>query len=143
MDRVNGRLWNIRCACGNVIVAQPSHTSGRCKKCGYEFNAELRRVHGESPSSEKNSSRLYEIWVGARNRCNNPNNHDYKYYGEKGVTFCKEWDSYLAFKEWANNNGYSEELTLDRINPFGNYEPDNCRWATRLEQSRNKRNQNG
>lgn len=84
-------------------------------------------------------TRLFHIWSNMRQRCTNKNKPDYKYYGGKGVKVCKEWDeSFLVFKEWADNSGYNDSLTIDRINVDGNYEPDNCRWATRKEQTRNR-----
>ena len=60
-------------------------------------------------------------------------------YGGRGISVCDEWNEFKAFKEWAMNNGYSDQLTIDRINVNGNYEPDNCGWATQKEQCRNKR----
>jgi len=74
-----------------------------------------------------------------KSRCNNKNNPVYMLYGGRGISVCDEWNEFKAFKEWAMNNGYSDQLTIDRINVNGNYEPDNCRWATQKEQCRNKR----
>ena len=75
-----------------------------------------------------------------KNRCNNPKNKAYFYYGGKGVSVCEEWEhSFESFRDWAKGNGYKSDLTLDRINPDGNYEPSNCRWATWHEQRMNQR----
>lgn len=88
--------------------------------------------------------RLYVLWIGIKQRCNNRNNISYKYYGGKGIKVCKEWEKdYLTFKEWALKNGYDENLprgeqTIDRVNPLGDYEPNNCRFITIQKQQRNK-----
>ena len=87
-------------------------------------------VHGES---HNNRQRLYTIWCGMRQRCSNPNREAYKLYGGKGVKLCDEWNDYAAFKTWALENGYKDDLSIDRIDPRKDYCPENCRWLTRSE----------
>ena len=89
----------------------------------------------------KTNTRLFCIWRSMLTRCTNSNNKSYKYYGGKGVKICEEWlNNFENFYNWAVNNGYAENLTIDRINVNGNYEPSNCRWATMKEQGSNKSN---
>lgn len=83
--------------------------------------------------------RLRSIWENMRNRCN-PGTSGSKDYGDRGITVCNEWNTLLSFTNWAFANGYSPELTLDRINVDGGYSPDNCRFATATQQARNRRN---
>ena len=84
------------------------------------------------------SSRLYGIWDNMKQRCGNKNAANYKRYGGKGISVCSAWERYSLFHDWAMANGYAEHLTLDRIDNNGNYEPDNCRWATYTTQNRNQ-----
>ena len=85
-------------------------------------------------------SRLHSIWSSMKTRCYNKKSRGYKYYGERGVTICEEWmDNFQAFYDWAVANGYREDLTIDRIDVYGNYEPSNCRWISIAEQQTNKR----
>src|SRR3990167_5305306 len=86
-------------------------------------------------------TKLYRVWHNMKQRCSNPNFKQYKNYGGKGITVCDEWlDNYGDFKKWALNNGYQEDLFIDRENPDGNYEPTNCRFLTIEESNRNKTN---
>lgn len=86
-------------------------------------------------------SKLYSIWVMMKQRCYNMNNKDYINYGARYIRVYDEWvHDYLKFHNWAYINGYREGLSLDRIDVNGNYEPNNCKWSTLIEQANNKRN---
>ncbi len=85
------------------------------------------------------NTRLYQIWENARQRCRNPKAFSYKYYGGSGISFCKEWDSFLAFKKWAEENGYNDTLTLERIDIKKSYTPNNCKWIPHFQQQANTR----
>ena len=135
-------LCRCRCKCGNIAnVSSRDLVTGHTKSCGClqkDILRDIRYKHGDR------DGRLYSIWKSMKKRCENPNCKSYKWYGAKGVSVCDDWHDYRVFKEWAINNGYDEnaeygQCTIDRINPFGNYEPTNCRWATLAEQARNKR----
>lgn len=97
-----------------------------CHKCAVSTHSESR-------------TRLYYCWTDMVKRCTNPSNEHFKNYGGKGITICSDWQEFLTFKAWATANGYSDELTLDRVNIDLGYSPENCRWVTRDIQAQNKR----
>ena len=121
------------CSYGTMSSYIHRHKINHCEGRPKGVNNPLYK-HGHS------NTRLHKIWQNMRNRCHNSNTPDYKYYGGRGIKICDDWNDFTVFELWAINNGYSEVLTLDRIDVNGNYCLDNCRWITRKEQSNNKRN---
>jgi hypothetical protein len=85
---------------------------------------------------------LYKRWDGMKDRCRRSSHVAYKDYGGRGIKICDEWKTFENFYPWAIKSGFQPELSLDRINTNGNYEPTNCRWATAEEQQRNRRDNN-
>lgn len=133
-------FWVCKCDCGNIKeVCIRELKNGNTKSCGC-----LRK---ESPSRIKtnnmSNTRIHQIYHNMKSRCLNPKNTRYRDYGERGIKICDEWlGKYIGFNnfcKWAFDNGYSENLTLDRIDNNGNYCPDNCRWADTKTQRRNSR----
>lgn len=132
-DAKGKAYWECLCDCGNTTVVSGSNLrNGAVKSCGC-----LR--HKEKNTHHLSNTRLYRIWNAMIQRCNNQEHWAYKYYGKKGIKVCKEWENdFLAFYKWAIKNGYSETLTIDRIDNAKDYFPQNCRWVDRKTQSNNR-----
>lgn len=128
--------WECVCDCGNRLAVIGSNLRlGKSTNCGCIRKITLpasRRTHGES-----RGERLYRIYNNMKTRCQNPLSYGFEWYGGKGISVCKEWaESYEAFRAWALANGYQDNLTIDRIDNNGNYEPGNCQWITASENSK-------
>lgn len=138
LPRLYPRKWNCLCDCGTLKeVSGALMRNGSSKSCGCLLLTRPKEVHGTHGETK---SKLHRAWCNMLSRCNNPNSTGYENYGGRGVVVCDAWaDSFEAFRDWANQNGYSEELTLDRKENALVYAPMTCRWVSMTIQGRNKR----
>lgn len=135
------KYWEFRCDCGKMMTAfRGSVVNGKTKSCGC-LQAEKSCKQGKKNVKHgMQPLRLYHIWNNMKQRCKSPKHHAYKDYGMRGISVCEEWkNDFGAFREWALSNGYTESLTIDRIDVNGDYEPANCRWVDMNGQMQNQR----
>lgn len=138
-NKHNCVMWLCRCDCGkDVAVLGSSLRNGSTRSCGC-YSAELTRERGTTHGMCK--SRLYRIWDAMKQRCYATSHKAFENYGGRGITVCNAWrESFEAFRDWALSAGYNDDLTLDRMDTDGNYEPSNCQWVSLKDQQSNKRN---
>jgi hypothetical protein len=129
--------WLCRCDCGKVkIISARNIKSGHAKSCGCLQKSTVKKLATKHSYSR---TKLYNAWISMNQRCNNPRNPNYKNYGGRGIFICEEWLDFEIFKNWSLENGYSEILSIDRINNNSGYNPKNCRWTDRKTQNNNTR----
>lgn len=128
--------WLCQCKCGNTCAVEL-----RCLKSGHTTSCGCKKYESKNVKHGMKRTRLYSIWNNMKNRCHIENITCWDYYGGRGIKVCDEWSSdFMNFYNWAMTNGYTDELTIDRIDVNGNYCPENCRWITIGEQQQNKTN---
>ena len=128
-------LWECRCSCGALVLKH-----GADLRCGHAKSCGCARVTHGNARRTTGHTRLYRIWKAMRGRCFRKTNSEFKNYGARGISVCKEWvDSFEAFLSWARSRGYQNHLQIDRVNVDGNYCPENCRWVTQQENNQNQR----
>lgn len=134
------RKWVCQCTCGTIkTILGASIRNGLTQSCGC-LNKEILSKKGTSHGGSK--TRLYSTWHSMKQRCENPNNDAYSYYGALGISVCPEWNEFQQFQIWAIDSGYSEQLTIDRRDGSKGYSPDNCRWENKTIQARNQKKRN-
>lgn len=133
----NPRRFQCACDCGNLISASLNHLrDGHTKSCGCLRVDTTRKT---TYSHGARGTRLWRIWQAMKYRCKATSGRKNKYYASRGIKVCKPWCDFKEFQKWALTNGYQDDLTIERINFNGNYEPDNCTWIPQSEQTKNSR----
>jgi hypothetical protein len=141
-NRGERRCWLCRCDCGTEKSLTASDLrSGRVVSCGCHKRAQMAQRNRDGATHGMTHTGVYRSWFAMRDRCENPKSPSWQWYGGRGVRVCDRWQAFERFFEDIGHRPAGK--TLDRLNPFGDYEPTNCRWATPKEQAANKRGAGG
>ena len=134
--------WECKCDCGIIkLINHYSLLKGRSTSCGC---LKGQKISNKKSTHNKTNTKIYKLWIGIKNRCNNINSPKYKSYGGRGIKVCDEWQNdFMSFYNWTLANGYDEnakygECTIERLNVNGDYEPSNCTFKNLKEQANNK-----
>lgn len=143
-DKYGNSRWLCECDCGKITKVLGTHLrSNHTKSCGC-LQAQSCKNIKHKPKHGMIKTRIYRIWNGMKNRTNENSRFketQYKNYSGRNIKICEDWkNNFVSFYNWAISNGYQDNLTIDRIDVDGDYEPNNCRWVTMKEQQNNKRN---
>lgn len=133
---LHGRFVLCECDCGNLKeISLRDLKRGNAKSCGC-----LKKYDTSNNDNfhNKSNTRIYSIWSDMKSRCFNEKNSRFERYGGRGISTCKEWLEFDNFYKWSIDNGYNDELTIDRADNNGDYNPKNCKWSTQKEQARNR-----
>jgi hypothetical protein len=138
-NRQSESMWRCRCDCGRYhIVRGTDMKTGHCKSCGclaHEFSVSRGK---DSATHGMHSTPTHRTWTAMKSRCSNPRDSNYPNYGGRGIGYCKEWETFVAFLRDMGER--PKGMSLDRVDNNKGYAKDNCRWATPVEQTRNRRN---
>ena len=143
-DKNRNIVWKCQCDCGKIIhVFAQNLIRNHTISCGcYNSKSIKERNFKHGQATRKSTNQIYYSWSCMLKRCYNPNEQNYHNYGGRGIKVCKRWWKFKNFYKDMGNT-YKQGLTLERIDNDGDYRPSNCKWATRQEQSWNKRNIKG
>lgn len=141
-DKRSNSLWKCKCDCSGEKIVKHAHlTAGHTVSCGC---AKADVLYARNTTHGESKTKLYERYCGMIQRCEYEKHISYRHYGAIGISVCEEWRaSFLSFKKWAEQNGFKDELILDRINGDGNYSPENCRWVSREVNNQNAKPKKG